>query len=129
MNIDYMNYIKPELLVLIPALIFVGYCLKTSTAVADKLIPAVLAAVGIVLAALYVLATSPIGDLLRVFSVSATTSGYAGKWVAIGNACAAVLAARDAAVALSRTTSTQRATSVPAVVSAAGVLTRGRRHR
>lgn len=61
MSIDYMNYIKPELLVLIPALIFVGYCLKTSTAVADKLIPAVLAAVGIVLAALYVLATSPIG--------------------------------------------------------------------
>ena len=46
MNTDYMNYIKPELLVLIPALIFVGYCLKTSTAVADKLIPAVLAAVG-----------------------------------------------------------------------------------
>ena len=61
MNIDYMNYIKPELLVLIPALIFVGYCLKTSTAVADKLIPAVLAVVGVVLAALYVLATSPIG--------------------------------------------------------------------
>ena len=61
MNIDYMNYIKPELLVLMPALVFVGYCLKTSTAVADKLIPVVLAAVGVVLAALYVLATSPIG--------------------------------------------------------------------
>ena len=61
MNIDYMNYIKPELLVLIPALVFVGYCLKTSTAVADKLIPEVLAAVGVVMAALYVLATSPIG--------------------------------------------------------------------
>lgn len=61
MNIDYMNYIKPELLVLIPALVFVGYCLKSSTAVADKLIPAVLAAVGVVLAALYVLATTALG--------------------------------------------------------------------
>ena len=60
MNIDYMNYIKPELLVLIPALIFVGYCLKTSTAVKDKLIPAILAAVGVLLAALLVLATSTI---------------------------------------------------------------------
>ena len=60
MNIDYMNYIKPELLVLIPALIFVGYCLKTSTAVKDKLIPAILAAVGVLLAALWVLATSTI---------------------------------------------------------------------
>lgn len=60
MNIDYMNYIKPEMLVLIPALVFIGYCLKTSTAVKDKLIPALLAAIGIVLAVLYVLATSTI---------------------------------------------------------------------
>lgn len=60
MSIDYMNYIKPELLVLIPALIFVGYCLKTSTAVKDKLIPALLAAAGVLLAVLYVLATTVI---------------------------------------------------------------------
>lgn len=60
MEINYMDYIKPELLVLIPALIFVGYCLKTSTAVADKLIPAVLAAAGVLLAVLYVLATTVI---------------------------------------------------------------------
>lgn len=60
MNIDYTNYIKPELLVLIPALVFVGYCLKQSSAVKDKLIPALLAAAGIVLAVLYVLATTVI---------------------------------------------------------------------
>lgn len=58
MNIDYTNYIKPELLVLIPALVFIGYCLKTSTAVKDKLIPALLAVAGVVLAVLYVLATT-----------------------------------------------------------------------
>nr|DAL08100.1 MAG TPA: holin [Caudoviricetes sp.] len=55
---DYTTYIKPELLVLIPVLIFVGYCLKTSATVKDKLIPALLAAVGVVLAAVYVLATT-----------------------------------------------------------------------
>lgn len=57
---DYTNYIKPELLVLVPVLIFVGYCLKTSTAVKDKLIPAMLAAAGVVLAAVYVLASTSI---------------------------------------------------------------------
>lgn len=60
MNIDYTTYIKPELLVLIPALVFIGYCLKTSTAVKDKLIPALLAAAGVLLAVLYVLATTVI---------------------------------------------------------------------
>ena len=57
---DYTTYIKPELLVLIPVLIFIGYCLKASAAVKDKLIPALLAAVGVVLAAVYVLATTNI---------------------------------------------------------------------
>lgn len=57
---DYTNYIKPELLVLIPVLIFIGYCLKTSAAVKDKLIPVLLAAAGVVLAAVYVLATTNI---------------------------------------------------------------------
>ena len=57
---DYTTYIKPELLVLIPVLTFIGYCLKTSASVKDKLIPALLAAVGVVLAAVYVLATTNI---------------------------------------------------------------------
>lgn len=57
---EFTNYIKPELLVLVPVLIFVGYCLKTSTAVKDKLIPALLAAAGVVLAAVYVLASTSI---------------------------------------------------------------------
>lgn len=47
MSIDYMTYIKPELLVLIPVLVFIGYFLKQSEAVKDKLIPAILAAVGV----------------------------------------------------------------------------------
>ena len=57
---EYTNYIKPELLVLVPVLVFAGYCLKTSTAVKDKLSPAMLAAAGVVLAAVYVLASTSI---------------------------------------------------------------------
>lgn len=57
---EYTNYIKPELLVLVPVLVFAGYCLKTSTAVKDKLIPTLLAAAGVVLAAVYVLASTSI---------------------------------------------------------------------
>lgn len=58
MNIDYMNYIKPELLVLIPVLVFLGCAAKQSAAIKDKFIPALLAAAGVLLAGLYVLATT-----------------------------------------------------------------------
>lgn len=60
MNLDIMEYIKPELLVLIPVLYFIGIGLKNMNAPKDKYIPAVLAAVGVVLAAVYVIATSGI---------------------------------------------------------------------
>lgn len=58
MNIDYMNYIKPELLVLIPVLVFLGCIAKYSDFVKDKFIPVLLAAAGVMLACLYVLATT-----------------------------------------------------------------------
>lgn len=57
---DYTNYIKPELLVLVPVLVFIGYCLKEAATVKDKLIPMLLAAAGVVMAAIYVLATTSI---------------------------------------------------------------------
>lgn len=58
-----MEYIKPELLVLIPVLYFVGIGLKSMSVPKDKYIPAVLAAVGVVLAAVWVLATSDIAGV------------------------------------------------------------------
>ena len=58
-----MEYIKPELLVLIPVLYFVGVGLKSMSFPKDKYIPAVLAAVGVVLAAVWVLATSDIAEV------------------------------------------------------------------
>jgi drug/metabolite transporter (DMT)-like permease len=57
---DYIKeFIKPELLVLIPVLYFVGAGIKKSE-LKDKFIPYVLGIAGVVLAALYVIATSDI---------------------------------------------------------------------
>lgn len=55
---DYTKYIKPELLVLIPVLVFLGCAAKQSAVIKDKFIPALLAAVGVLLAGLYVMATT-----------------------------------------------------------------------
>ena len=54
---DFMEYIKPELLVLIPVLYLVGVAVKKSN-IADKFIPWILGGVSVALSALYILATS-----------------------------------------------------------------------
>lgn len=54
------EFIKPELLVLIPVLYFIGMALKHAQTFADKYIPVALGAVGVALAALWVVATSTI---------------------------------------------------------------------
>lgn len=56
------EFIRPELLVLIPVLYFVGIGLKSAQAFADKHIPLALGAVGVALAALWVVATSTIAS-------------------------------------------------------------------
>ncbi len=56
-----MNYVKPELIVVAVVLYFVGMGLKQAQAVKDKYIPIILGCVGIVLCAIWVLATSPLG--------------------------------------------------------------------
>ena len=53
---DFQEYIRPELLVLIPVLYLIGMGLKKST-MSDKCIPALLGTVSVVLAGLYLLAT------------------------------------------------------------------------
>ena len=58
---DYLtNYIKPELLILIPVLYLIGMGLKKSQSVADSKIPVILGVCGVLLAAVYVLASAPI---------------------------------------------------------------------
>lgn len=56
------EFIRPELLVLIPVLYCIGVALKSAQAFADKHIPFALGAVGVALAALWVVATSTIAS-------------------------------------------------------------------
>lgn len=73
---NYQDFILPELLVLIPVLYLVGVGLKKST-VADKWIPAMLGGLGVVLSALYVLATADIQSTqdIAVATFTAVTQG------------------------------------------------------
>ena len=52
-----MNYVKPELIVVAVVLYFIGMGLKQAQAVKDKYIPLILGGIGIVLCAIWVLAT------------------------------------------------------------------------
>lgn len=54
---EIMDYIKPELLVLVPVLYLIGVAIKKSS-VADKLIPWILGGISVALSALWILATS-----------------------------------------------------------------------
>ncbi len=71
------NYIQPELLVLIPVLYFIGIGMKKTTLVADKLIPVVLGAAGIVLAIIYVLSVNEVTGWQQVLTAifTAVTQG------------------------------------------------------
>lgn len=55
------NYVKPELLVVAVVLYFIGMALKSAQTVKDKYIPLILGTAGILLCAVWVLATCPIG--------------------------------------------------------------------
>ena len=54
-----MNYVKPELIVVAVVLYFVGVGLKKPQAIPDKYIPIILGAAGIVICAVWVVATCP----------------------------------------------------------------------
>lgn len=57
------EFVRPELLALIPVLYFIGMWLKRAQTFADKYIPLALGGLGIALSALWVVATSPITGL------------------------------------------------------------------
>ena len=65
------EYIKPELLVLIPVLYFIGAAIKKSS-IADKFIPWILGGVSVALSALWIFASciieSPADVALAVFT-------------------------------------------------------------
>lgn len=85
---EIIDYIKPELLILVPVLYMVGIGLKKSL-LPDKFIPVILGAGGIVLSAIYMLTTCNIFDyrciLTAIFAsvtqgiLCAGTSVYANQ--------------------------------------------------
>lgn len=52
------NYIKPELIVVAIVLYFIGIGIKKTEKINDKYIPVVLGIIGIIISAIYVIATS-----------------------------------------------------------------------
>lgn len=54
------NYVKPELLIVAVVLYFVGMGLKHAQAVKDKYIPLILGGIGIILCAVWVIASCPL---------------------------------------------------------------------
>lgn len=52
-----MNYVKPELLLVAAVLYFVGVWMKQSELVSDKYIPSINGVIGIIICAIYVVAT------------------------------------------------------------------------
>lgn len=62
---DFSQYIKPELLILVPVLYLIGVSVKKSK-IADKFIPWILGGVSVALSTLWVVAS---GDLTNVNSV------------------------------------------------------------
>jgi hypothetical protein len=73
---NYKDYIKTELLVLVPVLYLVGVGLKKSK-LPDKWIPATLGAVSVTLSAVWVIATSDLSGISQIASAffTAVTQG------------------------------------------------------
>lgn len=70
------QFVKPELLILVPVLYLLGEGLKKST-VKDKYIPLLVGAAGVLLSLIYVLSTEDIGGVLPLLGgvFTAVTQG------------------------------------------------------
>lgn len=73
---NYQEYIKPELLILIPVLYFIGVGIKKSK-VKDNLIPLLLGSAGIILSGIYLFAAEQVVGSQAVFTAifTAITQG------------------------------------------------------
>lgn len=60
------DFIKPELLVLIPVLYIVGHGFKKTSLIKDKFIPLLLGSISILLAGLYIFATSNVNGIKEI---------------------------------------------------------------
>jgi hypothetical protein len=62
-----INYVKPELVVLAVVLYFIGMGIKKTEKIKDNYIPMILGILGIVLCAIWVMATSSFGSTNDIF--------------------------------------------------------------
>lgn len=66
---DYMlNFVKPELIVLIPALYFIGIMFKNSKTINNKHIPIILAAIGVLLSLMWIVSTLDNFSISNIFN-------------------------------------------------------------
>lgn len=76
MDIEVIKeFIKPELLILVPVLYFIGIMVKNTLLIKDKYIPLTLGAVGVILSALWILATEGTENVFMAIFV-AITQGF-----------------------------------------------------
>lgn len=75
MNVN--DYLKPELLILVPVMYLIGMGSKKSALIADKYIPVILGIVGVLISGVWVLASSPLGSFQEVCTAifTAVTQG------------------------------------------------------
>ena len=78
---DFKEYIKPELIILIPVLYVIGVGIKKCKRISDNCIPLILGIIGIVLSALWVFASSEISGFKEVL-IAIFTSVTQGVLVA-----------------------------------------------
>lgn len=73
---DFQEYIKPELLILIPVLFFIGEAIEKS-AIPNKRIPLIMGAISIVLCGVWLVASEPISGSQQVATLifTAITQG------------------------------------------------------
>lgn len=67
---DFSQYIKPELLILVPVLFVLGEIIKKTEIVKPNWIPAILGITGVILSALYVWAVSGFSPMMLFVSVT-----------------------------------------------------------
>ena len=63
------EYIKPELIVVAVVLYFVGMGIKNTELIKDKYIPVILGVLGVIISAIYIIATSTISGYQEVLTV------------------------------------------------------------
>lgn len=78
---EIISYVKPELLAVAVVLYFCGVGVKRSQIIKDKYIPLILGTAGVILCAIWVLATSPLGNI-REIAIAVFTSIVQGLLVA-----------------------------------------------